>query len=196
VQNEFARTYLRIAEETPAEHLRTSLAELRDEADGWLHREDVGAADRAFTYYADCRYYMQDIQIPVPVELDAVGDGHAHIRAHFETEHRRLYGFDLDAPLEIATLRVVGHGAIREMDLAEVDGGPPTDTAIEREEDVYFDGDWHRTPIYDRTRLRVGQVIEGPAVVVQVDATAVIEPGYRAEVDRYANIIISGMEGT
>jgi N-methylhydantoinase A len=82
------------------------------------------------------------------------------------------------------------------MDLAEVDGGPPADTAIEREEDVYFDGDWRRTPIYERTRLRVGQVIEGPAVVVQLDATAVIEPGYRAEVDRYANIIISGMEGS
>jgi N-methylhydantoinase A len=197
VQNEFARTYLRIAEETPAEHLRTSLEELRDEADQWLHREEVGAADRAFTYYADCRYYMQDIQIPVPVELDAVGDGHhERIRGHFETEHRRLYGFDLDAPLEIATLRVVGHGAIREMDLAEADGGAPADTVIEREEDVYFDGEWHRTPIYDRARLQVGQVIDGPAVVVQLDATAVIEPGYRAEVDRFANIIISGMEGT
>jgi N-methylhydantoinase A len=197
VQNEFARTYLRIAEETPADHLLTSLEELRGEADSWLHREEVGAGDRAFEYFADCRYYMQDIQIPVRVELEAVGDGHHElIRGNFETEHRRLYGFELDAPLEIATLRVVGRGAIRELDLAEAEGGAPADAAIDREEDVYFDGDWRRTPIYDRSRLRVGQVLEGPAVVVQLDATAVIEPGYRAEVDRFANIIISGMERT
>lgn len=196
VQNEFARTYLRIAEDTPAEHLHANLSELREEAHDWLAREEIAEDDRAFEFYADCRYYMQDIQIPCRVQLEQVDDGHHEaIRGRFEAEHRRLYGFDLDAPLEIATLRCVGRGAIREMELAGRDGaGTSADAAIDRHEDVFFGGEWHRTPIYDRDRLESGHAIDGPAVVVQLDATAVVEPGYQAVVDQFANIIIRGIE--
>jgi N-methylhydantoinase A len=53
-----------------------------------------------------------------------------------------------------------------------------------------FDGEWMRTPIYERRQLRAGQVIEGPAVIVQQDTTAVLEPHYHATVDGYSNLII------
>lgn len=196
VQNEFARTYLKIAEETPASDLRTNLEELQQEATEWLAREEVADDDRAFEFYADCRYYMQDIQIPCTARLADVSQDYAQrIRAQFEAEHRRLYGFDLDAPLEIATLRVVGHGAIREMSLASQNGrGQSPETALDHEDDVFLNGEWHRTPVYDRDRLEAGHEIDGPAVIVQLDSTAVIEPGYRAVVDRFANITIRGIE--
>ena len=44
---------------------------------------------------------------------------------------------------------------------------------------------------YERARLLAGNLIEGPAVVSQLDATTVIPPGARAEVDRYGNLIAS-----
>ena len=47
-----------------------------------------------------------------------------------------------------------------------------------------------QTPIYERRQLKAGQVIDGPAVIVQQDTTAVVEPGYRATVDGYSNLII------
>ena len=65
-----------------------------------------------FTFYADCRYFMQDIQMPCALEPDEASDGYAAVlRERFEDEHRRRYGFELDAPIEIATIRVVGSGA-------------------------------------------------------------------------------------
>src|SRR5690606_37093672 len=106
VQNEFARTYLKIAEQTPVDDLRRALAALREEAVAWLESEGVPEADRSFDFFADCRYYRQDIQISWRLSPGDLGDDYAAaLRAEFEGQHQRRYGFDLDAPVEIATLR-------------------------------------------------------------------------------------------
>jgi N-methylhydantoinase A/oxoprolinase/acetone carboxylase beta subunit len=134
VQNEFARTYLPIAEETPAE-------------------------------------------------------------GRFEAEHRRRYGFELDAPIEIATVRVVGAGN-GSQDRAEPAQGQVSEAAVaDRHEDVFFDGQWHATAIYDREVLQAGHSVPGPAIAVQQDTTTVIEPGYGGTIDGYGNIIIRKLEG-
>jgi N-methylhydantoinase A len=56
---------------------------------------------------------------------------------------------------------------------------------------VWFAGKWHDTPIYARERLPLDAVVEGPAVLEQMDATTVIEPDDRATSDADGNIVIS-----
>jgi N-methylhydantoinase A len=46
------------------------------------------------------------------------------------------------------------------------------------------------TPIYSHDGLPAGAVIEGPAIVEQLDSTTVVPPGVRAEVDEWLNIRI------
>jgi N-methylhydantoinase A len=58
------------------------------------------------------------------------------------------------------------------------------------ERDVWFDGGWHRTPIYARERLPLEQDIEGPAIIEQLDCTTVLEPGCRARLDVHGNLLI------
>ena len=197
VQNEFAQTYLKIAEDTPAEELRRAIAELVDEARTWLRGEEVAEDEQAFAIYADCRYFRQDIQIPCPLELDGIGDAYSrHLRDSFEDQHRRRYGFDLHAPIEVATLRVVGRGVTRDMNLnAAAHGGVESPSAaIDRHEQVWFSGESLSTPIYNREQLQVGHVLHGPAIVVQEDSTAVIDPGYTGAVDEFANIVVTESE--
>jgi len=55
---------------------------------------------------------------------------------------------------------------------------------------VWFDGMWHDTPVYARERLPLDATIEGPAVLEQMDATAVLEPGDRAHSDAEGNVVI------
>ena len=57
--------------------------------------------------------------------------------------------------------------------------------------ETYADGRWHSAAVYARDRLRPGDRIEGPAVVQQVDATTVIEPGAVAVVDKIGNLRIA-----
>jgi N-methylhydantoinase A len=198
IQNEFPETYLRRAEETPAAELRETVEGLVSQANGWLDGEGVEAEKKRFDLYADCRYYLQNIQIPCRFELDELGDGDsAFLRERFEEAHRQRYDFDLpDSPLEIATVRVVGRGTIRGVTLTEREDGAGEDAsaAISRNERVYFAGKWMETPIYDRGKLRPNNIIEGPAVIVQDDTTTVIEPGYRGTVDRFGNVMIEEKE--
>jgi N-methylhydantoinase A len=194
IQNEFPETYLKIAEETPALEMKETFEGLIAQADEWLDGEGVEEDEKRFDLYADCRYYLQNIQIPCRFELDELKDGDsAFLRERFEEAHSQRYNFELpDSPLEIATIRVVGRGTIRGVSLAAGEDGAGNDPsgAVIRDDKVFFDGEWMETPIYDRGKLVPGNVIEGPAVVAQDDTTTVIEPGYSGAVDRYGNILI------
>ncbi|MBT6093459.1 MAG: hydantoinase/oxoprolinase family protein, partial [Rhodospirillaceae bacterium] len=56
---------------------------------------------------------------------------------------------------------------------------------------VYFDGNWHDTPVYWRDHLPADLHLVGPAIVEQMDCTTVIEPADLAESDAEGNIIIT-----
>jgi N-methylhydantoinase A len=194
IQNEFPQTYLRTAEETPASELKATVEGLIAGADEWLDGEGVGEEDKRFDLYADCRYHLQNIQIPCRFELEELTrEDSAFLRGRFEEAHRQRYNFELpDSPLEIATVRVVGRGTIKGVSLVESEDGASEDGSgpIRRKERVYFGGEWVETPVHDRGGLRPGDNVDGPAIVVQDDTTTVIEPGYRGAVDRFGNILI------
>ena len=43
--------------------------------------------------------------------------------------------------------------------------------------------------IYHREQLAPGSIIDGPAILENVDSTVVIDPGWRARIDEYGNCI-------
>lgn len=193
VQNEFAETYLETDQDVDGDAVYDELQTLEAEATEWLHSEGVPESDHGFEYYAECRYYRQDIQISIPVDVGNLrtDEGLAEIKDDFEARHDRRFGFTLDAPLEIANLRVIGKGSVQGVTIEEheLGAGDPGDARIETTE-VYFDGAYQQTPIYDRTELQPGTEISGPAIVVEDDSTIVVQPGHAAHIDRYANIVI------
>jgi N-methylhydantoinase A len=56
---------------------------------------------------------------------------------------------------------------------------------------VWFDGAFHDTPVYQRLPLPVGTRISGPAILEQPDSTVCVEPDLNGEVDRFGNLIIT-----
>ncbi len=194
IQNEFPETYLKIAEETPATELKSRVEALVSQASEWLDGEGVAEDQRRFDLYADCRYYLQNIQIPCRFELDDIsGEDSTFLRDQFEEAHSQRYNFELpDSPLEIATIRVIGRGTIKGVTLTESENGTGEDASAAelRKEQVFFGGEWMESPIYERGTLRPGNVIYGPAIVAQDDTTMVLEPGYAGTVDKFGNIRI------
>jgi N-methylhydantoinase A len=55
---------------------------------------------------------------------------------------------------------------------------------------VWYDGEWLDTPVYIREKLPLDAVIRGPAIIEQMDATTVLEPGDVAKGDADGNILI------
>jgi N-methylhydantoinase A len=44
--------------------------------------------------------------------------------------------------------------------------------------------------VYERTRLKAGNRIKGPAIVIEMDSTTVILPRHTGRVDKLGNILI------
>jgi N-methylhydantoinase A len=55
---------------------------------------------------------------------------------------------------------------------------------------VWWNGEWLETPVYQRDRLPLDATVRGPAIIEQMDATTVLEPGDVARSDPDGNLLI------
>jgi N-methylhydantoinase A len=62
--------------------------------------------------------------------------------------------------------------------------------AVIGERQLFADGRWRTAQVFDRVKLPLGARLTGPAIVQQMDATTVIEPGAAATVDAIGNLRI------
>lgn len=53
---------------------------------------------------------------------------------------------------------------------------------------TFDSGETVDTPRYDRSKLKAGQTVIGPAIIIQHDSTSLIPPGHAAEVSEYGNL--------
>ena len=113
--------------------------------------------------------------------------------AAFERAHHRHYGFIAPEKrhiVEAATVEVVGGAPQASEPVIET---APAGESVERlaEVETYMDGAARRTGVHDRESLRPGARVEGPAVLIEANATTVVEPGWAAEVDRRHHLILT-----
>jgi len=55
---------------------------------------------------------------------------------------------------------------------------------------VWFAEGWRKTSVFDRTKLLSGNVVAGPAIVEEHDASTLVHPGWQATVDQQANLVV------
>ena len=56
---------------------------------------------------------------------------------------------------------------------------------------IYFNGKFHPTPIYHRTKMPPESQVIGPAIIVEEVGTTVVEPHWRARVDENDNLLLT-----
>ena len=97
----------------------------------------------------------------------------------FFAEHERAYGFhNPDDPVEVVNFRLVAVGRLKQpsIRLAAAGTGKPPEATEWRE--VWFEADSSVRHTGLRSRaLASGDVIHGPAVIEQLDATTLLFPG-------------------
>jgi N-methylhydantoinase A len=54
-----------------------------------------------------------------------------------------------------------------------------------------FQGRIHKTAMYRRENLGVGDMFSGPAIVAEYSATTLIRPGWNASVDNYGQLLLA-----
>ncbi|MFD6331357.1 hydantoinase B/oxoprolinase family protein [Streptomyces niveus] len=146
--------------------------------------------DAAITTHARVllRYAGTDASLAVPL------GGAADMTAAFEREHRARYAFTMDKPLvvEAVSVEAVGkaasHGAYATDETSvEGDGGtvPPATVGM------FVDGTARDCPLHRRTDLRPSDLVEGPAMIAEADATTVVDAGWQASVGELGHLLLT-----
>lgn len=142
---------------------------------------------------ADCRYVGQGFELPVPLTGLSAPDI-AAVPAAFHALHRERYGHSNEhEDVEVVTLRLGATGtaaAIREV--LEGAGGatPRVEARIGTPDIVVPGGVLQQVDVWDRSLLAPGNVIAGPAIIHQMDATTLILSGQTAAVTALGDIRI------
>lgn len=195
LRNESVRTLIRRFSDLTDTQLKTMLDELAEKARALLTAEGVSLLDQVITFAADLRYHGQGFEIPVVVDInafDGVGGGLSALRAAFDTEHNRLFSFLLENnEHELVTVRATAHGPRPTMTAPVLPvGGADASAAISQTSEIWVDGASVEANIYDRTRLKAGNVIAGPAIITEMDSTTLVLPGHDATVHLSGSLLI------
>jgi N-methylhydantoinase A len=98
----------------------------------------------------------------------------------------------MEAEHEFVNLRVIAFGGVAEIPAQPIEEGNGNPRAAwVRDHQIWVDGSHKNGAIYERAKLRAGDRLEGPAIVLEMDSTTLVLPGCAAVVDRFGNILIN-----
>lgn len=195
VRDEASRTFIRKFGNTSTAELTKIYTKLAAQALKTLEKQGVPAEECTVTCQADIRYHGQGLQLTVDFELDALKGGDlAVIGQPFDDMHKQLFTFALDADKEIVNLRAVAQGRSAEIEarrLAKSGSRTPVAAAKIGVSKVFMDGKDMDATLYRRDKLKAGNKVDGPAIVLEMDSTTVILAGHTGNIDEFGNILIA-----
>lgn len=172
---------------------------LESQARTELERDIREGSELLIERSVDARYVGQNHELRVAVSGGAIDQICINqIKARFDVEHKRYFGFDQpDAELEFVTFRVRAALPLPRPDLLKFAGaeGKRRRKAPEPfgRREVFFDeeGKFIKCPLYERSKLFVGDELRGPAIIEQMDATTLLPPGFVVRVDVLRNLFMT-----
>jgi 5-oxoprolinase (ATP-hydrolysing) len=171
-----------------AASLPAVLDRLEHEAREQLRREGVAAVAIRASRRVHLRYGGTDTALEV-------GWGSVEeMTAAFEDVYRRRFSFLMpDKPIvvEAATVEVVASTST----VADLPAPPPS--RVRRRVDrvpMFVDDRWASVDLHHRHQFGAGDVVDGPAIIAETNATTVVDPGWSATVDNLGNLVLTRVE--
>jgi N-methylhydantoinase A len=183
-KHDASRTYRGLTDEVDRETVEGVFADLEAEALADVSDPDAAAVARA----ADLRYHGQSFELTVAVDDPlSVPD----VVERFHAAHDRAYGYRMDEPVELVTLRATAE-VRREPPAARYEAAGEPDRG---RREARFGDEYRETPVYGREALRAGETVAGPAVLEQAESTVVIPPSWRGTVLADGNLTLTADGG-
>lgn len=195
---DFSKTEMQLSTKPDIARLAKDFALLEQEAKTRLQEDKVKEEQMSLQRIAECRYLGQGYELRVPVEQGEITEQTFQaITTAFHRTHLEFFGKDYqDTPVEIVNIRVEGIGEMPKLEAATIPAGSEDPSeAYKYSRDIIFklDGkiDTYSSKVYDRSKLKAGHQIQGPAIIDQMDTTLLVEPNCVATVNPYGIILIT-----
>ena len=181
---DYVQTVMRPGE-TPFEELKRRFVPMVERAQEDLAIQKVPVPARHVHCELDLRYQGQSFELTVPFSPD--------FQTAFHEQHARRYGYKNEAAgLEIVNLRVRAIGDVSPPRMETRDSGPADSLgAVCHERRLVFSSGPRSVPFYDRSLLRPGHHVPGPAVIFQDDTTILLPETDHAQVDAWQNVLVT-----
>ncbi len=172
---------------------------LIDKAMGQLKSEGFKDDDIMLYLALDMRYRRQIHVVTTPVEakVPLTASDLEQTYNNYEKMYEERYGKGSayrEAGMEIVSFRVRASGAFgkAELKVQHLVGTDPSAAFVETRK-AYFDAvkDIRDAKGYDFDKLLPGNEVEGPSIIWTPITTIVVNPGQKATVDQYRNVILT-----
>ncbi|KAJ7178558.1 5-oxoprolinase [Mycena crocata] len=196
LRHEETRSWIRNLTQISNKDILHGYAELLGKAEKiMLEEQGVPKDMQVYKYQADLRYLGQAITIPVDVEISQLQlDASTHISELFEREHQKAFTYKLSSSIELMNLRIIAEEIPPDFTIQKLQAAvtaEPDSTAIAtRTTLVYEKTEYKDSPVWTRSQLKWGHVVQGPCIVNEMDSNTLVLPGFRAEVDEVGNLLI------
>jgi N-methylhydantoinase A len=190
IRHDLVTTAVAKAGDLDAAQVESTFASLEAEGREVLAAQNVAEDAARYLRSLDLRYFGQEhtLEVEVPRELDPAG-----LKELFDKAHWRKYGHSSeDDPVEVVNFRVAAIGHVAKPDLKAAPETSSTEALATGEREVYFDGAFVTSAVYQRSDIPPRATFSGPAVIDEEGATLVVPPGFDVVCDPYGNLVLSG----
>jgi N-methylhydantoinase A len=192
-RTDHVRTKVMHEDSADLDAIAAAYAEMERAATETLLADGIAPARMRMMREADLRYAGQSMEVRVPAPAGAIDAAFLEglINA-FHAMHRRTFGYDYagEQKIELVNFCVSGFGLIERPSLPKLALPAAHKAAPKSRRDVFFDGAFRDTPIYDRAVLPAGFGLAGPAVIEEFGSTTVVFPGQETEVDPHGILVV------
>lgn len=176
-----------VLSENAMNHIEARLKLLKERVGQELASQGAEAKSLSFEESLVLRYFGTDTNITISKPED--GD---YSRA-FKDHHLREFAFSMNRNIVIESIKVRGTGGAGKQveerpDWKEISTAlanmKEKDLQPNEKQNVYVNGAWVETDIYELESLPRGSVITGPALIIDQTQTILVEPNFRAVILR------------
>ncbi len=188
VAKDFSRTVM-ARDEASLASVGDAFAVLEAEGVADLAGEGFAREGLRIERFVDVRYVGQSFELAVRWP-ERSANAYADLAAAFHQAHEQRFGYtNPQAPVEVVTARLRVVAATERPPLERLQpafGEAPVSGRVE----AWFETGSRSVALHEREALRPGHRLAGPALVVQMDATTVLPPGWAGSVDPLGNLIL------
>ena len=124
------------------------------------------------------------------VDLAAEDASVERLIAAFGEVHERRFGHRTGSSVEIVNFRVAAVGVVDKPALHRLEPAAARADARLGTRKVYFGGAFLDTPVLQRDRLVLNEIVHGPAVIEESGSTTVLPPGWKAVVLAHGELML------
>ena len=107
----------------------------------------------------------------------------------------KLFSFLLKNEHELVSARAAVTGPRPSVESAALTAdAEDASAAVTGAHDIWVEDGWIEATVYDRSRLLAGNLVHGPAIVVEMDSTTLVLPGHAAAVHESGSLLIRPVE--